>query len=76
LHDTGDGGVMRKSVMWTVDAGPPPADVGGAAAVVVVDPRDPFVVGIVDAGVVERTEVVDVDSTAGGLLVVVDDDEP
>jgi hypothetical protein len=78
LHGTGDGGVMRKSVMRTVDV-VFPADVGGVAAAVVVDGRAVGVVGLVETGAVEaavpvgRVEVVSTD-VAG--LVLVEDDEP
>jgi hypothetical protein len=88
LHWTGDGGVTRKSVMWTVDAGPPvdaPAVVG-VAAVEVVGARSGLVVpvdrGTVERGTVERVEpverveLVERDSTVVGVLLVVEDDEP
>jgi hypothetical protein len=51
LHDTGEDGVLRKSVMSTVGAGPPP-DVGGRAAVVFVEPGAGLVVGLVEVDTV------------------------
>jgi hypothetical protein len=85
LHRIGDGGVTRKSVMWTVDAGPPlgapEGDVVGGAAGEVVDVRTDLVVGLVDTGTVDRVDrvelvgLVDLAPTVVGVLVVVEDDE-
>jgi hypothetical protein len=74
LHDTGEGGVLRKSVMWTVDAAPPPV-VGGGATVVFVEPP---VVGLVDRGAVEDVGLgeVDVEGENDVGVVVVVDEEP
>jgi translation elongation factor EF-Tu-like GTPase len=86
LHWTGDEGVTRKSVMWTVDAAPPfdPPPVVGVAAIEVVDRRGVAVVGLVDRGIVDRgtvervevVEVVGLDPTGCRVLLVVEDDEP
>jgi hypothetical protein len=85
VHETGDAGVMRKSVMWTVEALPALAVVGvavGGGVGVVVDARTPWVVwfvetrsvGVVDC--VEGLEVVDLDSTDVEVVLAVGADEP
>jgi hypothetical protein len=75
LHDTGDEGVTRKSVMRTVDA-VPPAEAGGAGAVVVVGALGAAVVVVVETGVVDGAELVELAGTDVAVVVVVEDEEP
>lgn len=76
LHDTGDGGMTRKSLMRTDEVVLPPV-VGGAGGIVVVGARR-TVVELVDRGTVVGATLVVLSATEVEVAadVVVEDDEP